>query len=76
MLVAKISHKPQGQVHLDDGYLIALAKQGNADAYDRLVRRYYSFVRLKASSYFLIGGSPSYFRLRYSRVAANANKPT
>ena len=41
---------------LDDGYLIALAKQGNADAYDRLVRRYYSFVRLKASSYFLIGG--------------------
>ena len=33
-----------------------MAKQGNADAYDRLVRRYYSFVRLKASSYFLIGG--------------------
>jgi RNA polymerase sigma factor (sigma-70 family) len=54
--VAKISQKPQGQLHVDDGYLIALAKQGNADAYDRLVRRYYSFVRLKASSYFLIGG--------------------
>src|SRR4051812_6095822 len=33
-----------------------MAKQGNADAYDRLVRRYHSFVRLKASSYFLIGG--------------------
>jgi RNA polymerase sporulation-specific sigma factor len=33
-----------------------LAKQGNPDAYDRLVRRYHSFVRLKASSYFLIGG--------------------
>ena len=54
--MAKISQKPQGQLHVDDGYLIALAKQGNADAYDRLVRRYYSFVRLKASSYFLIGG--------------------
>jgi RNA polymerase sigma-H factor len=36
--------------------LIALAKQGNADAYHRLVRRYYGFVRLKASSYFLAGG--------------------
>jgi len=36
--------------------LIALAKQGNADAYDRIVRRYHSFVRLKASSYFLVGG--------------------
>ena len=48
--------KSQAQVQLDDGYLIALAKQGSADAYDRLVRRYYSFVRLKASSYFLIGG--------------------
>jgi RNA polymerase sporulation-specific sigma factor len=36
--------------------LIALAKQGNADACHRLVRRYYGFVRLKASSYFLAGG--------------------
>jgi RNA polymerase sporulation-specific sigma factor len=33
-----------------------LAKQGSPDAYDRLVRRYASFVRLKASSYFLVGG--------------------
>ena len=48
--------KAQSQVHLEDQYLIALAKQGSADAYDRLVRRYHSFVRLKASSYFLIGG--------------------
>ena len=55
-VVARISQKPQGQLQVDDGYLIALAKQGNPDAYDRLVRRYYSFVRLKASSYFLIGG--------------------
>jgi RNA polymerase sporulation-specific sigma factor len=48
--------KAQPEVELDDHYLIALAKQGHADAYDRIVRRYYGFVRLKASSYFLIGG--------------------
>ena len=53
--VAKISAKSQSPVQVDDGYLLALAKQGSPDAYDRLVRRYYSFVRLKASSYFLIG---------------------
>ena len=35
---------------------MALAKSGQRDAYDRIVRRYYGFVRLKASSYFLIGG--------------------
>src|SRR5213075_798262 len=46
----------QGQVQVEDGYLIALAKQGDPTAYDRIVRRYYGFVRLKASSYFLIGG--------------------
>jgi RNA polymerase sporulation-specific sigma factor len=54
--VARISQKSQAKVQLDDNYLIALAKQGSPEAYDRLVRRYYSFVRLKASSYFLIGG--------------------
>ena len=54
--VAKISAKSQSQLQVDDGYLLALAKQGSPDAYERLVRRYYSFVRLKASSYFLIGG--------------------
>ena len=35
---------------------MALAKQGSPDAMDRIVRRYYGFVRLKASSYFLAGG--------------------
>jgi RNA polymerase sporulation-specific sigma factor len=54
--VARISQQSQSQAQLDDGFLIALAKQGNPDAYDRLVRRYYGFVRLKASSYFLAGG--------------------
>jgi RNA polymerase sporulation-specific sigma factor len=48
--------KSQPKAEVDDSYLLALAKQGNSDAYDRLVRRYFSFVRLKASSYFLIGG--------------------
>ena len=48
--------KSQSQVEPDDLFLIALAKQGERDAYDRIVRRYYGFVRLKASSYFLIGG--------------------
>ncbi len=54
--MARISQNSQSQLQLDDGFLIALAKQGNPDAYDRLVRRYYGFVRLKASSYFLAGG--------------------
>jgi RNA polymerase sporulation-specific sigma factor len=54
--MARPSPNSQSQPQVDDGYLIALAKQGNADAYDRLVRRYYGFVRLKASSYFLAGG--------------------
>ncbi len=54
--MARLSAKSQGQLQVDDGYLIALAKQGDPTAYDRLVRRYYGFVRLKASSYFLAGG--------------------
>jgi RNA polymerase sporulation-specific sigma factor len=54
--VARFSPQTQAQAQLDDGYLIALAKQGHAEAYDRIVRRYYGFVRLKASSYFLAGG--------------------
>jgi RNA polymerase sporulation-specific sigma factor len=56
LLVARISRNPQSEVKVDDGFLIALAKQGDRTAYDRLVRRYHGFVRLKASSYFLAGG--------------------
>ncbi len=48
--------RPQAQAELEDNYLIALAKQGRPDAYDRILKRYHGFVRLKASSYFLIGG--------------------
>jgi RNA polymerase sporulation-specific sigma factor len=51
-----VSSPSQPQLQVEDGFLIALAKQGNTDAYDRIVRRYYGFVRLKASSYFLAGG--------------------
>ena len=51
-------HRSRTQVHVEpeDNYLIALAKQGRSDAYERILKRYYGFVRLKASSYFLIGG--------------------
>ena len=59
-MAAHISQSPlarsEAQAELEDNYLIALAKQGRSDAYDRIVKRYYGFVRLKASSYFLIGG--------------------
>jgi RNA polymerase sigma-H factor len=54
--VARLSPYSNPQLQVEDGYLIALAKQGNAAAYDCIVRRYYGFVRLKASSYFLAGG--------------------
>jgi RNA polymerase sporulation-specific sigma factor len=54
--IRRVGPGTQGEVELDDHYLIALAKQGRKDAYDRIVRRYHGFVRLKASSYFLIGG--------------------
>ncbi len=54
--MARIAHKSRPQVQVDDLYLVALAKQGSADATHRLVRRYHGFVRLKASSYFLVGG--------------------
>ena len=48
--------KAYSQPELEDTYLIALAKQGRADAYNTILKRYHGFVRLKASSYFLIGG--------------------
>lgn len=54
--MARLSPSSQGRLQVDDGYLIALAKQGDPTSYDRLVRRYYGFVRLKASSYFIAGG--------------------
>jgi RNA polymerase sigma-H factor len=48
--------RTEAQPELEDEYLVALAKRGNAHAYDRIVRRYRGFVRLKASAYFMLGG--------------------
>jgi RNA polymerase sporulation-specific sigma factor len=50
------AHQTNSQPEVDDHYLVALAKEGRSDAYDAIVRRYRGFVRLKASSYFLLGG--------------------
>ena len=41
---------------VDDRLLIILAQRGDRVAYDRLIRRYHGFVRMKASAYFLTGG--------------------
>jgi RNA polymerase sporulation-specific sigma factor len=49
-------HVTDSRPEVDDEYLVALAKRGNASAYDQIVRRYRGFVRLKASAYFLLGG--------------------
>ena len=46
----------KSQPELEDAYLVAMAKAGRSDAYDQIIRRYRGFVRLKASSYFLLGG--------------------
>ena len=54
--MARLSPYSNPQLQVEDGYLIAFAKQGDPVAYDAIVRRYYGFVRLKASSYFLAGG--------------------
>ena len=50
------TQQTNSQPELDDHYLVALAKEGRSDAYDAIIRRYRGFVRLKASSYFLLGG--------------------
>ena len=48
--------RAESQPELKDEYLVALAKRGQSDAYERIVRRYRGFVRLKASAYFMLGG--------------------
>jgi RNA polymerase sigma-H factor len=55
-LSTRAASAPNSQPELDDHYLVAQAKQGRTDAYDAIIRRYRGFVRLKASSYFLLGG--------------------
>ncbi len=56
MASAHGARRSDSQPELEDTYLVALAKKGSPDAYDRIVKRYRGFVRLKASSYFLLGG--------------------
>ena len=53
-----VAHKsPQkAQRELEDLQLVLKARNGSTAAMDQLMRRYTSFVRLKASSYFLAGG--------------------
>src|SRR5437660_6216664 len=46
----------KAQRELEDLQLVVRARNGDGSALDVLVRRYYGFVRLKASSYFLAGG--------------------
>src|SRR5919199_6654859 len=51
---AKTPQKVQRE--LEDLQLVVKARNGDDGALDVLIRRYTSFVRLKASSYFLAGG--------------------
>src|ERR1041384_2526926 len=53
-LAAKTAHKAQRE--LEDLQLVLKARNGDEAARDALIRRYTSFVRMKASSYFLAGG--------------------
>src|SRR5213594_1933652 len=54
---AATARSPQKvQRELEDLQLVLKARNGSSVAMDQLIRRYTSFVRLKASSYFLAGG--------------------
>jgi RNA polymerase sporulation-specific sigma factor len=54
---ATVPKSPQKvQRELEDLQLVLKARNGSSVAMDQLMRRYTSFVRLKASSYFLAGG--------------------
>jgi RNA polymerase sigma-H factor len=46
----------KAQRELEDLQLVLKARNGDQSALDGLIKRYTSFVRLKASSYFLVGG--------------------
>src|SRR5690242_1653421 len=51
------ARSPQrAQRELEDLQLVVRARNGDEAARDALIRRYTSFVRMKASSYFLAGG--------------------
>ena len=48
--------KDKAQREVEDIQLIVRCRNGDSDALDALIRKYQSFVRLKASSYFIAGG--------------------
>src|SRR5207248_5278558 len=55
--IASAAHSSQkAQRELEDLQLVLRARNGDAHARDALIHRYASFVRMKASSYFLAGG--------------------
>ena len=54
---ARAPRSPQrAQRELEDLQLVVRTRSGDQSARDALIRRYTSFVRMKASSYFLAGG--------------------
>jgi RNA polymerase sporulation-specific sigma factor len=53
---AYVENSKSDFVGLTDGEVISIIHEGNTDALDYLITKYQSFVRLKARSYFLIGG--------------------
>src|SRR5690348_14435103 len=56
-MTAQKVHSPQkAQRELEDLQLVLKARNGDTAALDALIRRYTTFVRLKASCYFLAGG--------------------
>ena len=60
VLAVRTAYAPKSpqkvQRELEDLQLVLKARNGSSVAMDQLMRRYTSFVRLKASSYFLAGG--------------------
>jgi RNA polymerase sporulation-specific sigma factor len=55
-IAAAVRSPQQTQRELEDLQLVVRARNGDDHALDQLLRRYTTFVRLKASSYFLAGG--------------------
>jgi RNA polymerase sporulation-specific sigma factor len=54
--LAAVRTQSKSQREVEDLHLVLRARNGDDAALDALIRRYTSFVRLKASSYFLAGG--------------------
>jgi RNA polymerase sporulation-specific sigma factor len=52
----RLTPAQRAERELEDLQLVLRARNGDAQSLDVLIRRYTSFVRLKASSYFLVGG--------------------